>query len=77
MTSAKPDATVLRRNVPAALTVLACLLIWFGYDNIGQLRGTFLWELRYIALGCATIALLTVVEHLSSWLARRINSKER
>ncbi len=76
MSSFRPDATLVRRHMPAVLTVLACVLIWFGYDNIAQLRGTFLWELRYVALGCAAIVLLTVVERLSSWLARRTNAKE-
>ena len=77
MTSAKLDTTVLCRTVPAALTVLACLLIFLGYDNIGQLRGTFLWELRYVALGCAAVLLLTAVERLSAWLARRTNAKKQ
>lgn len=76
MTLPTPNATLLRRNVPAALTVLACLLIWLGYDNIGQLRGTLLWELRYIVLGCAAVILLTAVERLSSWLAKGSRAEE-
>ena len=77
MTSLALDARALRRHLPAALTLLACLLIWLGYDNIGLMRGTFLWELRYVALGCAAILLLTATERLSAWLAQHLNAKEQ
>ncbi len=66
---------MLTRLVSPALTVLACALLWFGYDSVGVLRGTPLWELRYVLLGCIAFALLTVVERvsarLSAWGKRR------
>lgn len=59
-----------RRFLPPGLTLLACLLIWLAYDNIGALRGTPFWELRYVVLGCAIFALLSGVERLAASLAR-------
>ena len=65
----------LARLIAPALTVIACALLWFGYDSVGILRGTPLWELRYVLLGCAAFALLTLVERvsasLSAWSKRR------
>ena len=66
---------MLTRLIAPALTVLACALLWFGYDSLGVLRGTSFWELRYVLLGCAAFALLTLVERtsarLSAWVKRR------
>ena len=58
----------LARLIAPVLTVLACALLWFGYDSVGVLRGTPLWELRYVLLGCAAFALLTLVEKVSARL---------
>ncbi len=65
----------LARLIAPGLTILACGLLWIGYDSIGVLRGTPLWELRYVLLGCAAFALLTLVEKVSAglnaWSKRR------
>ena len=58
----------LARLIAPGLTILACALLWIGYDSIGVLRGTPLWELRYVLLGCAAFALLTLVEKVSARL---------
>lgn len=58
----------LARLIAPGLTILACGLLWIGYDSIGVLRGTPLWELRYVLLGCAAFALLTLVEKASARL---------
>lgn len=58
-----------RRALPPALTLVACVLIWLGYDNLNQLRGTLLWELRYVVLGCAVFVLLSGFERMTSWVA--------
>ena len=51
-----------------ALTLLASAGIWWGYQEIGMLRGTALWELRYLALLCGAVALLSCLE----WLLSRL-----
>ena len=56
------------RLIAPGLTILACALLWFGYESIGILRATPLWELRYVLLGCAGFALLTIVERVSARL---------
>jgi hypothetical protein len=65
----------LARLIAPALTILACALLWFGYESIDILRGTPLWELRYVLLGCAAFALLTLMEkasaRLNAWVKRR------
>jgi hypothetical protein len=52
------------------------LLYWayLALDNpfgtiFEALQGTMIWELRWIALGCAFIAFLTIVERVATWIA--------
>ncbi len=59
---------MFERVTAPALTILACALLWYGYESIGVLRGTPLWELRYVLLGCAAFVLLTLVERISARL---------
>lgn len=52
-------------------TLGAAVLIWLMWTEIGQLRGTFLWDLRYIAFGVAVSAVLTLAE----WIASRVDRR--
>lgn len=54
------------RDVIAILvTLLAAGLVWWGWDDLRLLRGTFLWEVRFVAFGVGAIAIITAAE----WLA--------
>ncbi len=59
---------MLKRLVAPTLTILGCALLWYGYESINVLRGTPLWELRHVLLGCAGFVLLTLVERISARL---------
>ncbi len=70
------EKSTLGRLLPPGLTLLACGLIWLAYENLGLLRGTLFWELRYVTLGCAVILLLTGLERLNAWLSRLLPGGE-
>ncbi len=48
----------VRRLAGPLLVVGLTGLIWVGYDRLGLLRRTPLWEVRYLVLGAAVVALL-------------------
>ncbi|MEM9147418.1 MAG: hypothetical protein AAGC57_14600 [Pseudomonadota bacterium] len=58
------------RLLPAALAFGAAALIWWGWEELGQLRGTPVWEFRYILLGIAAILGLGVLEAVLARLPR-------
>ena len=53
-----------RHLLGLALFLLLAGLIWLGYQEIGALRGTLLWPYRYLVLGIAAFALLTLANRL-------------
>jgi len=61
------------RTVGPVLTVAACLIAWLVYDRLDWLRGTPLWDLRYVALACILAALFSVVDRMSAFVARWLN----
>ena len=61
---------MIGRAVPILLTLVGCLAIWFAYDEIRFLRGTFFWEIRYITLAVFAFALLSVLELIRSQISR-------
>ena len=62
--------TVTRVAAPV-LALLCCGALWLGYEYVTLLRGTPLWELRYVVLACAGFLLLTGADRLATWLAKR------
>ena len=68
---------MIARIAAPLLTLLACAVLYWAYTALDRpvgtifehLRGTMIWELRWIALGCAVVELLTIVERLSTWIA--------
>ena len=61
----------IARFASPGAALLACAALWLGYENLSLLRGTALWEFRYVVLGCAGFLLLTGAERLASWLGKR------
>lgn len=55
----------LRTILPPLLTLGAAALIWLMWTEIGVLRGTVLWDLRFLAFGLAVIAVLTLAERIA------------
>lgn len=61
----------LRRSLPPLLTLGAAALIWLKWTEISLLRGTVLWDLRFLVFGAAVIVLLTLIE----WIVGRIGGE--
>lgn len=53
------------RVAPALITLLACGLFWLAYDNVAMIRGTILWDLRFVVLACLAALLLTLAERFA------------
>lgn len=63
--SAAPKNDRIRRGIAVALAVAGGGAIWWGWENLGLLRGTPVWEHRYLALAVAAFLLLTALDRLS------------
>lgn len=61
----------VRSILSPLLTLGAAALIWLMWTEIDLLRGTILWDLRFLAFGVAAIAVLTLAERI----ARRFNAR--
>ena len=61
---------VLRLLAPA-LTIVACYGIWSAYENLTLLRGSVLWDLRYVVLCVTAIMVLS----LAQWITAKIGSR--
>ncbi|MEL6236794.1 MAG: hypothetical protein AAFR46_20545 [Pseudomonadota bacterium] len=59
---------MIARLISPGLAAVALAAILLAYREIGILRGTPLWEFRFLALGVAGVALLSGLE----WLAARL-----
>jgi len=67
---------MIARLAAPCLTLLACGALYWAYRALANpagtiledLAGTMIWELRWIALGCAIAVLLTLVERLVTWI---------
>jgi hypothetical protein len=55
----------LPRLMAALLTLAACLGVWIARGELGQLRGTLVWDLRFVLLGCASALALSLAERLA------------
>ena len=63
------------RLLGPALTLAACLGIWAAYGQLGLLRGSVLWDLRYVALGVVAILILSLAEWISAALVKRLGGR--
>ncbi|MEM8551104.1 MAG: hypothetical protein AAGF45_01900 [Pseudomonadota bacterium] len=59
------------RVAGVVLAVVATAGCWLIFDHLSILRGTFWWEIRYIAVLVAVVLLLSVMEALAQWIDRR------
>ncbi len=56
------------RAIGLASILVPAALIWLGYDQIDQLRGTLFWPYRYLLLALAAFLLLTGVQRLETFV---------
>lgn len=55
--------------VGIVLTLAACGGVYAGYENLALLRGSVLWDLRYVLLGIGAVLVLSLAEWLSARIA--------
>ncbi|MEO1191948.1 MAG: hypothetical protein AAFY02_09340 [Pseudomonadota bacterium] len=55
---------MVRHLFGLALALLLFAAIWFGYQELGQLGGTWFWPYRFLVLGIAGFVLLTLAQRL-------------
>ncbi len=60
-----------------AIVFAACGLaaLWFGYDQLGQLRRTPLWDFRYIVFSAAAFLGLSGFEWALGWIKNKISNE--
>lgn len=61
------------RNLAIGLACLAPWALWLGYDRLTLLRGTPLWDFRYLVLMVAGFLGLSGLE----WLLGRLGKKPK
>ena len=50
--------------------VLAAVGLWYGWENLGLIRRTWFWDLRYVAFAAAAFLWLSLMESLVGRLRR-------
>jgi len=68
---------VTMRLAGPVLTAGACAAVWYGYENLALLRGSVLWDLRYVVLGVAAVLALGLAQWIAALLARRFPATAR
>ncbi|MEM7696410.1 MAG: hypothetical protein AAF318_18315 [Pseudomonadota bacterium] len=59
---------MIARAVQIGLTALCIAAMVVGWQYLGLLRGTLLWDLRHVTFAAATV----LVFSLAAWLCARI-----
>ena len=59
---------MILRALAIVLTAGATALLWFAYMNLGILRGTLLFDFRYIVFAIAAFLGLSAFEWALGWI---------
>lgn len=59
---------MIMRGLAIVLTVGVTAALWFGYMNLGTLRGTPLFDFRYVLFAIAAFLGLSAVEWALGWI---------
>ena len=63
---------MILRMLSIAVAIGAVLALWFGYGQLNTLRGTPLWEYRFIVFAAAAFLGLSALEWALGWLKHKI-----
>lgn len=61
---------MMARAGAVVVTGLVILAVVYGWDNIRLIRGTVLWDVRYVAFTVAVALVFTVAERLAALFSR-------
>ncbi|MDA8585307.1 hypothetical protein N9L47_03455 [Rhodobacteraceae bacterium] len=60
------------RGLAILLALGAAAGLWFGYDNLKQLRGTPLFDFRYVVFAVAAFLGLSAIEWALGWIKGKV-----
>ena len=64
------------RGLAILLALGAAAALWFGYDNLRQLRGTPLFDFRYVVFAVAAFLGLSAIEWALGWVKGKIEGND-
>lgn len=64
------------RALSIALALGAALALWFGYGELRILRGTWLWEYRFITFAIVAFLGLSLLEWALGWIKSKIEGTD-
>ena len=67
---------VLGRAVALVGAVLAAAGLWYGWENLGLIRRTWFWDLRYVAFAAAAFLWLSLMESVVNRLRRVLGAAD-
>lgn len=63
---------MMARVLHIALMLGACGLLWLGWSQLNNLRGTVFFEYRYVLLVAAGFLVLSVAQAIAGWIGGRL-----
>jgi hypothetical protein len=60
------------RGLAIVLTAAACVALWFGYMNLNVLRGTPLFDFRYVIFAVGSFLGLSALEWGIGWIKKKV-----
>lgn len=60
---------MIRAAIHIALMAAAAAVLWWGWSNLNLLRGTPVFEFRFVLLLAAGFLVLSAAQALAGWLA--------
>lgn len=64
------------RGLSIALAALALAALWFGYMNLNILRGTPLFDFRYVIFAVAAFLGLSAIEWALGWIKPKLHESD-
>ncbi len=64
------------RGIAILLAAGAAAALWYGYDNLRMLRGTPLFDFRYVVYAVVSFLGLSAIEWVYGWIKGKIEGTE-
>lgn len=64
------------RGIAILLGLVGAAGLWFGYDNLNQLRGTPFFDYRYIVYAVLSFLGLSAIEWVFGWVKGKVEGDD-